>query len=210
MIPIMMSCHNSSQSIISEDEQEDVVITTPPAPDIFILRKNIREYGDSMSLEKYQMYYCEYQSMDNDSLLFYAKIMAEKYSYNRAYYAMFNYWVYKYNEKKWRTGVSDASLVDSAMDCLYEGAQRGVKSCNILLSDLYANGIYFERDTTLSNDCLKKAGYTCVTDIRKISEEYYRRKNLEIFMKDHGRCRQEYDMYGVTAPTGKSPDENNK
>lgn len=191
LISVLVSCNHPIQNNDTNEDYEDLVITTPPAPDISILRNSIREYGDPMSLEKYLMYYDEYQSIDNDSLLFYAKIMAEKYSYNRAYYAMFDYWVYKYNEKKWRTGVSDASLVDSAMDCLYEGAQRGVKSCNVHLAILYANGIYFERDTTLSNDCLRKAGYTSVSDIRKISEDYYRRRNLEIFMEDRGIGRTE-------------------
>lgn len=209
MMPFVMSCHNSSPNYVSEDENEDVVITTPPAPDILTLRKNIREYGDSMALEDYTFYYCDYQSIDDDSILYYSRLMADKYSYNRAYYIMFSYWVNKYDVKKMRTGVEDARLIDSAMACLYEGAQRNVKSCNVLLATLYANGIYYERDTLLSNDCLKKAGYTCVADIRKISEDYYRRRNLEIFMKNHGRCQQEYDGYDGTDPTEESLEKNN-
>ena len=189
LTPIMMSCNNSHQGNVSDEEYEEAIITTPPAPDIATLRRNIREYGDTMSLEKYLMYYPEYLPTDNDSLLYYSRLMAHQYAYNRAYYIMFSYWVNKYNESKMRLGIADVRLIDSAMTCLYEGAQRGVKSCNVLLATLYANGIYFDRDTSLSNDCLRKAGCTNVTDLRKSYEDYYRRRNLEIFMKEHGRHR---------------------
>ena len=72
LTPIMMSCNNSHQGNVSDEEYEEAIITTPPAPDIATLRRNIREYGDTMSLEKYLMYYPEYLPTDNDSLLYQA------------------------------------------------------------------------------------------------------------------------------------------
>jgi hypothetical protein len=71
------------------------------------------------------------------------------------------------------------------MYCLVEGSKLGVKGCNILLAVLYANGIYFERDTALSNECLRKAGVINVTEMRKMYEDYYRRENLNLFMNAH-------------------------
>lgn len=160
------------------------VFTVPPPPDINVLRKAIRIHGDSMSLEKYLNYYHAYQDIDNDSILYYSHLMADKYSYGRAYYVMFHYWTRKYKEGN-LTGTETTAFVDSAMYCLVEGSKLGVKGCNILLAVLYANGIYFERDTALSNECLRKAGVINVTEMRKMYEDYYQRENLNLFMNAH-------------------------
>ena len=190
VVIIMVSCgtpvdSGSKETDSEELEWSEITNISPIPPDVMVLRKSIREHGDSMSLEMYLNYYSTYQSIDNDSLLYYSHLMANEYSYSRAYYAMFCFWVGKYNKKRISTRVEDMTFVDSAMSCLVEGAKLGVRGCNILLADLYANGIYFERDTTLSNKCLRKAGIINVTKVRKMYEDYYRRENLKLFMRGH-------------------------
>lgn len=185
---IIVSCENKKGTHnLTPEKSESImdIVTTPAPPDVCRLRKAIRDKGDSLALEAYMGYYITYHQTDNDSILYYSWFMINKHSYYRAYYIMFNYWVNKYNEEKEKTRVADSSFIDSAMTCLVMGAQKGVKSCNVLLADLYANGIYFDRDTLLANDCYIKSGYDYASDLRKLSESYYRRKNLEIFLNDH-------------------------
>lgn len=185
---IIVSCRNNRDSHNLTSEKPESIIdidTTPGPPDVCCLRKAIREKGDSLALEAYMGYYKTYHLTDNDSILYYSWFMVNKHSYYRAYYIMFNYWVNKYNEEREKTRVADSAFIDSAMTCLVIGAQKGVKGCNVLLADLYANGIYFDCDTLLANECYIKAGYDYATDLRKLSESYYRRKNLEIFLDDH-------------------------
>lgn len=185
---IIVSCKSNKDThgfTYEKPESKIDIVTTPDPPDVCCLRKAIRDNGDSLALEAYMSYYKTYHQTDNDSILYYSWFMVNKHSYYRAYYIMFNYWVNKYNEKREETRVPDSALIDSAMTCLVEGAQKGVKGCNVLLADLYANGIYFDRDTLLANDCYINSGYDHVSELRKLSESYYRRKNLEIFLDDH-------------------------
>lgn len=165
------------------EESDDA--SCPGTPDLSDVRKAIREHGDSLALEQYSANYSEYQPIDNDSLLYYSRLMLNKNSYNRAYIIMFGYWVDKYCEQKVYRGIDDATLIDSAMNNLKKGAEKGVKPCNALLAVLYANGIYFERDTILCNKCLIRAG--CIPPVfvtREMEEDRYRREMLEIFMRD--------------------------
>ena len=190
---LAVSCTGSAttkeKNMICEPEDMSEATTIPDAPNLSTLRERIREQGDSMALEKYMFYYRDYQSSDNDSILFYSQLMANKHSYSRAYYVMFYYWVNKYNEKKEVIGESDPALIDSAMSNLFIGAKRGVKGCNIIVASLYANGIYVERDTIASNEYLRAAGYTDVSIIRKMYENCYKKKNLDFFMYDNWTTR---------------------
>ena len=113
------------------------------------------------------------------------------YSYDEAYYYMFCYWRGKYNRSRKAAGFLDTTFIDSAMACLLVGSEKGDYSSNYTLAYLYANGIYFEQDTSKSNECLRKAGYSEIYDvigIRKNFERIYRANNIDWFMDKRDNC----------------------
>lgn len=118
------------------------------------LQKKVLFNGDSLAYE--QLHIKHFEDKYYGGTLLYDIIMANKYSYNEAYFRVYDSLTANYEHRR-NCGNIDDKTLNLALKYLFKGVELNNLNCIKTLSNLYREGIYINRDSVKSAYYNKKA-----------------------------------------------------